>query len=129
MLIRIAGALVAGLRGYAGYWSSRWARRFPGSGILGRASWGETFKRFLPHTPSSNVRPCVRCFLMAFAAPGRGRFAVGLPALPFAGSPAAPVAQSESTRQNAARVFRHALPCSVAAGKVRNLTASALNKR
>jgi len=60
MVILIVGALVAMFCAYAGSWSSRWARRFPGSGILGRASWGETFARFLPHTPSSNVLTTAR---------------------------------------------------------------------
>jgi hypothetical protein len=28
--------------------------------LVGWASWGETFKRFLPHTPSSNALTCGR---------------------------------------------------------------------
>lgn len=38
----------------------------------GRASWGETFERFLPHTPSSNVPPLAPAEVMASGSPAAG---------------------------------------------------------
>jgi len=64
-----------------------------GDGVWARAGWGETFKRFLPHTPFSNVlslsptmpqaAPELPSSSWLLPPPGRGGFAGDLLALLF----------------------------------------------